>query len=104
MQVQKAEQTQSGPFQEILVHLSLTQPAGVSARRFTLNYDVILHQVVTHKALVSIRNDWESGCNDWERGQTAEEQVSVIRVNTEITRIRPLEINLEKGSLCDGFK
>lgn len=97
MQVQKAEQTQSGPFQEILVHLSLTPPAGVSTRRFTLNYDVILHQVVTHKALLSIRNDWE-------RGQRAEEQVGVIKVNTETTHIEPLEINLEKGSWWDGFK
>lgn len=97
MQVQKAEQTQSGPFQEILVHLSLTPPAGVSTRRFTLNYDVILHQVVTHKALLSIRNDWE-------RGQGGEEQVGVIKVNTETTRIEPLEINLEKGSWWDGFK
>jgi len=74
--VHKAEQTQSGPFQEVLVHLSLTPLDGVSARRFLLDYDVILHQVVTHKALVSIRNDWE-------RGRTAEEEVGVIKVNTQ---------------------
>lgn len=97
LQVQKAEQTQSGPFQEIFVHLILTPPAGVDTGRFTLNYDVILHQVVTHKALISIRNDWE-------RGQTAEEQVGVIKVNTETTRIEPLEINLEQGSSWAGFK
>ena len=68
MEVAKAEQTQSGPFQEVIVHLALTPPAGVSTRKFTLNYDAIMHQVVTHKALVSIRNDWE-------RGQSAEQQV-----------------------------
>ena len=99
MEVAKAEQTQSGPFQEVIVHLSLTPPAGVSARKFTLDYDVIMHQVVTHKALVSIRNDWE-------RGQTAGEQVEVgvIKVNMQTTFIEPLEINLEKGSWWDGFK
>ncbi|MBI1764278.1 MAG: HupE/UreJ family protein [Acidobacteria bacterium] len=97
MKVEQAEQTQSGPFQEVTVHLILTPPAGANTRKFTLNYDVILHQVVTHRALVSIRNDWE-------RGQTAEEQVGVIKVNTETTRVEPLEINLEKGSSWDGFK
>ena len=99
MEVAKAEQTQSGPFQEVIVHLSLTPPAGVNTRKFTLHYDVIMHQVVTHKALVSI-------CNDWERGQAAGEpvEVGVIKVNTQTTRIEPLEINLEKGSWWDGFK
>lgn len=98
MQVQKAEQTQSGPFQEILVRLALTPPVGLDTRRFTLDYDLIMHQVVTHKALVSIRNDWE-------RGQSEEEQeVGVIRVNTATTRIEPLEINLEKGDWWSGFK
>ncbi|HKX31727.1 MAG TPA: HupE/UreJ family protein [Blastocatellia bacterium] len=97
MAVQRAEQMQSGPFQEVLVHLLLTPPVGASTRKFTLNYDVILHQVVTHKALVSIHNDWE-------RGQTAEEQVGMIEVNTQTTLVEPLEINLGAGSLWDGFK
>ena len=97
MEVAKAQQTQSGPFQEVIVRLALTPPAGVSTRKFTLNYDAIMHQVVTHKALISIRNDWE-------QGKTAEEQVGVIKVNTETTLIEPLEINLEKGSWWEGFK
>ena len=99
MEVAKAEQTQSGSFQEVIVHLSLTPPAGVSTRKFTLHYDLIMHQVVTHKALVSIRNDWE-------RGQTAAQQVEVgmIKVNRQTTLIEPLEINLETGSWWDGFK
>jgi hypothetical protein len=97
LQVQKAEQVQSGPFQEILVRLALTPPPGASTRKFILQYDAIMHQVVTHKALVSIRNDWE-------RGQIAEVAVGVIRVNTETTKIEPLEVNLEKGSWWEGFK
>lgn len=99
MKIEKAEQTQSGSFQEVTVHLMLTPPAGVSTRKFTLNYDVILHQVVTHKALVSIRNDWELGKTEAEQGE-----VGVIKVNTETTKIDPFEINLEKGSWWDGFK
>ncbi len=97
MTVEKALQSQSGPFQEVLVRLRLSPPTGRSTRRFTLNYDAIMHQVVTHKAIVSIRNDWE-------RGQTAEEQVGVVRVDTGTSRIDPLEINLERGSSWAGFK
>ncbi|MBL8205992.1 MAG: HupE/UreJ family protein [Blastocatellia bacterium] len=97
LEVAKAEQTQSGPFQEVIVHLLLTPPTGASTRRFTLHYDAIIHQVVTHKALVSIRHDWE-------QGQMMERQVGVMQVNTQTTLIEPLEINLETGSWWDGFK
>jgi hypothetical protein len=51
-------QTQSGPFQEVTVDLALIPPAQASLRDFTLRYDVIMHQVVTHKARISIRSDW----------------------------------------------
>jgi hypothetical protein len=99
MKVEKAEQTQSGAYQEITVQLNLLPPAGVTTRNFTLNYDVIMHQVVSHKALVSVRNDWESG-------KMGEKPVDagVIMVDTQTTQILPLEINLEKGSLWEGFK
>lgn len=99
MKVEDAEQTQSGAFREITVHLNLVPPVNAGTRKFTLNYDVIMHQVVTHKALVSIRNDWESG-------KTSEQSVeaSVVMVDTTTTLIKPLEINLEKGSWWTGFK
>lgn len=99
MKVEKAEQTQGGSFQEVTVDLTLTPPAGVSTRKFTLNYDLIMHQVVSHKALVSIRSDWESG-----QTEAAQGKIGVIHVNTETTKIDPFEINLEKGSWWEGFK
>ena len=51
--------TQATPFVDAHVHL--TPPPGVSVRRFTLNYDVVVHQLLTHVALVSVRRDWDSG-------------------------------------------
>ncbi len=56
-----AEQTATGPYQEPVAHLSFTLPAGADARSFTLAYDAIIHQVVTHTALVSVRQDWAGG-------------------------------------------
>jgi hypothetical protein len=97
--VGRAEQTQSGPYQEVIVYLDLRPPSGASARSMVLNYDLIMHQVVTHKALVSIRRDWASGLNGEESVEAG-----VIAVDTGTTRIFPLEINLEKGSWWQGFK
>ncbi len=100
MKVEKAVQVVSGPpFQEVTVHLVLTPPSGAETRQFTLNYDVIMHQVVTHIALVSVRNDWETGKN----GQQIQE-VGSIRVDTKTAQIYPMQINLEKGSWWSGFK
>ena len=97
--VGKAEQTQSGIYQELTARLVLLPPASISTRKFSLNYDVIMHQVVTHKAIVGLRKDWETG-KSGEQPQT----VGVIEVNTTTTKIEPLEINLGNGGLWDGFK
>lgn len=100
MKLEKAVQVASGPpFQEITVHLNLIPPAGADIRKFTLIYDVIMHQVVTHSALVSVRYDWETG----KTGEQVEE-VGAIRVDTRTALIYPMEINLEKGSGWTGFK
>ena len=99
MQVEAAEQTYSGPYQEITVHLLMTPPAGASTRKFIFDYDVIMHQLVTHSALVSIRNDWERGKTD-----ARPVEVGVIRVDTKTTFIYPLVVNLEDGSAWQGFR
>lgn len=41
----------------LVVHLVFTPPSGVTPDLFTLNYDVITHEIVTHVVLVSIRSD-----------------------------------------------
>lgn len=100
MVVNKGEQVNSGPpYWEIVVHLILKPPAGISTRKFTLDYDVILHQVINHAAFVSIRNDWETG-------KTGEHivEAGVIRWDTKDNVIYPLQINLEEGTWWTGFK
>lgn len=41
----------------LVVHLVFTPPSGMNSDLFTLNYDVITHEIVTHVVLVSIRSD-----------------------------------------------
>lgn len=99
MKVDAAEQTQSGPYQEIKIRLDLVPPVNANTRNFVLNYDLIMHQVVTHRALVGIRNDWEAG-------KTGDQPftVGVIAVDTATAQIFPLEINLKQGGRWEGFK
>lgn len=99
MKTGEAIQTQDVPFQEIKVFLNLVPPGGVDTGKFTLNYDVIMHQVVTHKALVSIRNDWENGVN-----AESPVEAGVLAVDNQTAKALPIEINLEKGSFTEGFK
>lgn len=46
--------------QDLVAHVRLEPPSGAPVRRFTMHYDVIVHQLVTHVALVSVRRDWNN--------------------------------------------
>jgi HupE / UreJ protein len=99
LSIKAAEQTATGRYQELVAKLTLTPPAGVSTSTFTLNYDSVIHQVVTHFILVSVRQDWANGL-------IAEHQsveVGTIRINPVDGTIPALEVNLSSGSLWKGF-
>ena len=51
----KLEMVEGAPY--VVARLTFTAPGPASLDRFTLNYDVISHQIVTHTVLVSIRSD-----------------------------------------------
>ena len=89
----------NGVYRELTASVRLVPPVGEDVRRFIFRYDVVLHQVVTHKILVSVRQDWA-------RGQVADEapvQVGVIELDIVNNRILPLVVNLEGGSTWTGF-
>ncbi|MBY0488689.1 MAG: HupE/UreJ family protein [Gemmatimonadaceae bacterium] len=46
---------------ELVADLTLRAPVGMDARRFTLLYDAVLHEVRTHRVEVMLRNDWAAG-------------------------------------------
>lgn len=51
----KIQTVEKAPY--LVVYLVFTPPSGAQADMFTLNYDVITHEIVTHVVLVSIRSD-----------------------------------------------
>jgi hypothetical protein len=99
MEMDRGTQVLSGPpFWELKVHLVLVPSKNEDTRRFFLDYDVVMHQVINHTALVSIRNDWENGIIT--DSPTA---AGVIRRDMQTNTIQPFEINLKKGSSWKGF-
>jgi len=84
---------------EVVANVVIIPQPGESTRKFMLDYDVIMHQVINHAALVSIRSDWETG-----NLNTSSADAMVISWNTKDNVIYPLEINLQRGSWFKGFK
>ena len=100
LSVQESQNPINGTYRELTAQVRLVPPAGEDVRRFVFHYDVVLHQVVTHKILVSVRQDWA-------RGQVADEapaQVGVIELDIVNNRVLPLSISLEGGSVWTGFR
>lgn len=89
----------NGLYRELTAEVQMVPPAGEDVRQFTFYYDVVLHQVMTHQILVSVRQDWE-------RGQLAEAepvQVGTISLDIVNNRILPLPVNMASGSSWTGF-
>ena len=100
MAVHETQNAINGTYRELTAQLQLMPPAGADVRRFVFRYDAVLHQVVTHKILVSVRQDWSRGLVDAE----APAQVGVIELDIVNNRILPLVVNLETGSVWTGFR
>lgn len=98
MALGNVEQSASGPYRELTAHLWLQAPEGSSTRTFRLYYDVIIHQVATHAALVSIRQDWEAGIMP-----EAPVQAGVVSLDIVNNIVRPIDIRLGAGSQWAGF-
>ncbi|MFD7711684.1 HupE/UreJ family protein [Streptomyces sp. NPDC059786] len=101
MTLSRAEQTASGAYRELTVRAALTPPAGGDPRRFVLDYDAVVHQVVTHTVLVSVRQDWATGRVAEDGGSTAA-SVGVISTDTRTMTVAPLTVDLEDGSAWSG--
>lgn len=93
-----AKQTASGRYQELIAQFTLTPPQNGSTRNFTLNYDAVIHQVVTHTALVSVRQDWANGVIE-------DKPVSIgtIKIDSGSGQVKPLQVDVSGGSTFKGF-
>lgn len=99
MNVLKTEQVATGKYEELIVQLVITPKKTNNLREFSIHYDAILHQVVTHRALVIIRQDWENG-----KIEEDNTEIGAINVDINTLKVSPFKVNLAKGSNWNGFK
>ncbi|WP_232325983.1 HupE/UreJ family protein [Spirosoma montaniterrae] len=98
--VQETQNAVNGVYRELTAQVQLYPPAGANVRQFVFYYDVVLHQVVTHKILVAVRQDWAGGMMPHDSSTS----VGVIELDIPTETIKPLTVNFEPGSLWTGFR
>ena len=87
---------------ELTYDLWLQPPSGSSLRDFTLNYDLIIHELRTHKLFLKVSSDWYGGMQQ-RNGKSAD--LGILMVNPLSGALEPLEVHLEnKASTWNGFK
>jgi hypothetical protein len=97
--VTDAQDSTVGKYQQVIVTFEMVPPVGADLRKFTFDYDVIMHEVITHKALVLLDQDWANGIH----GETSAQVVGMIKLDVPTGKIYPLEVSLTKGSYWKGF-
>lgn len=88
-----------GKYQQAEVAFQMAPALPSDLRTFSFAYDVILHQVVTHQALVLLQQDWYNGINE----ESAARVIGIIKLDVPSGKIYPLLVSIEKGSMWKGF-
>ena len=84
---------------DLVAHLWMQPPPGASLRQFNFNYDVIVHEVISHKAYVFVRNDWnEARFHPTDQVPPMPEAIGLIRY-----LVYSVDINRTGGSFWRGF-
>ncbi|PWW02737.1 HupE/UreJ protein [Paenibacillus cellulosilyticus] len=78
---------------DLIVQLEMEPPSGAPLDQFTFNYDVIINQLITHKALISVTSDWNNGV-------TTSDPVLLGTLRADVTSI---EVDRSGGSWWHGF-
>jgi hypothetical protein len=91
------EQWGTGAFPAVTATATLTPPAGGSLRTFTLDYDAIVHQVVTADVYVVLHSDWAAGQVE------SATNLGEITLDTVSGTVSPLQVDLDEGSAWRGF-
>ncbi|XEC94004.1 HupE/UreJ family protein [Paenibacillus tarimensis] len=81
------------PF-DLIVNLSMIPPDGAPIDRFTFNYDVVLHEIVTHSVMIFVRSDWNHAV-------TPSEPVLLGTLRADVTSV---EVDRSGGSWWSGFR
>jgi len=106
MRVIEIKSQLTGDYKELIIAFIMTPPIHYDLRNFYFDYDVILHQVASHKVLVAVKQDWQQGIvsEDGSPPDSTMQQVGVIAWDIPTNTISPFQISLQAGSNWQGFK
>jgi len=106
MRVIEIKSQLTGDYKELIIAFIMTPPLHYDLRNFYFDYDVILHQVASHKVLVAVKQDWQQGIvsEDGSPPDSTMQQVGVIAWDIPTNTISPFQISLQAGSNWQGFK
>lgn len=91
----------TGDYKEIIIKAIFLPPNINELRHFVLHYDVVLHQVITHKILVYVKYDWQQGIVTEDKSL---QYLGIIELDIPTGKVNPFEIKLSKGGTWQGFK
>lgn len=86
-------------FRELSVALVVDVPDDAGPREFMLDYDVIIHQVVTHFAVVKVVRDFKAGIVTQQPLE-----LGLIQLDIKNNFIPPFKVDLENGSNFNGLR
>jgi len=92
------EQWGTGEFDAITATATLTPQDPADLRSFTLDYDAVIHQVVSADIYVILHSDWSTG--ELESART----LGAIQVDTVTGAVPAFTVDLDDGSSWSGFK
>ncbi|WP_370181977.1 HupE/UreJ family protein [Rhodococcus wratislaviensis] len=95
--VGSSEDLGTGIYDTVTTTAHLVPPAGADERSFDLGYDAVIHRVVTHVVMVTVRSDWSTGTIDSPR------EIGTVGVDSVTGDITPLTVRLDDGSAWQGF-
>lgn len=101
MKVIESKDKLAGEYKELVVAFEMAPPQHYDLRNFYFDYDVILHQVASHRALIHIKQDWAQGRVSED---TLTQQVGVIEWDAVNGKLSPFQVSLQHGSLWKGFQ
>ncbi|PUB32107.1 HupE/UreJ protein [Promicromonospora sp. AC04] len=93
----ETEQWGTGLFPSVTATATLTAADPDQLRSFVLDYDAIIHQVVTADIFVILHSDWAAGEVESAR------DLGTITLDTASGEVSPLRVDLDDGGLWQGF-
>ena len=99
MKVLEASSPFSGKYKELSFSISAFPPLYADIRNFYLLYDAVVHQLITHKIYVNVKQDWENGqlLND------EYTQLGIIELDIPSGKVMPFQVSLRSGNNWNGF-